>query len=340
MSIPSRRAFITGVFGQDGSYLAEYLLTEGYEVLGLAHAQDSAQRIGKDSEEQRRFSVHVADLVDLESFKKELTSFSPDLIYNLAAVSDLKTAREYPERTMDSNFHAFRKLVECATSHNPKVRVFQALSSRILTPHGDGTITETSTLMEPQNAYDAAKRASYEQVILPYREKGFFVSSGFLCNHESPKRGNRFVTGKIAETIARISQGIEEMLLVGNVNAQRDWSYAGDFVRAMHAIMSLETSGDFVIGSEKLHTVREFIDAAFTAIHMPLTWSGEGIAACAHDDAGKLRIAVDAQYYQPDENPIVSNTEKLRLATGWAPTVSFEALVAMMVQAELRKSQS
>lgn len=341
MNTKCKRACITGAFGQDGSYLSEHLLREGYEVLGLVHGDDvdAQSAIFQLLTTHPHFTLCVGNLSDLNSFASKLDGFAPDEIYNLAAVSDLKTAREKPELTMEVNFHAVRNLVEHCTRINPEVRIFQALSSRILTPDTEGVIREESVLMEPQNAYDKAKRASYEEVVLPYRNKGFFIASGFLCNHESPRRGERFVTGKIAQSVARIAMGQEEVLYVGNVGAKRDWSYAGDFAVGMHAILSLEFADDFVIGSGELHTVQDFIETAFTVIDTQLTWEGSGVNTKAYDAKGNLRVVVDERFYQPDDNPVVSDTTKMREVTGWSPKVSFEELVTWMVEAELEKLQ-
>ncbi len=341
MSKKAKRACITGAFGQDGSYLSEHLLEEGYEVMGLVHGDDARtnSRISETLTAHPNFTLCVGDLSDLDSFALQLDAFAPEEIYNLAAISDLKTAREHSELTMDINFHAVRNLVEHSTCTYPNVCIFQALSSRILTPDTEGAISEKSPLMEPQNAYDEAKRASYEEVVLSYRNKGFFVASGFLCNHESPRRGDRFVTGKIAQSVARIALGREDVLYVGNVLAKRDWSYAGDFARAMHAILSLEVSDDFVIGSGELHTVQNFIDVAFAVTNTKLTWEGTGVDTKAYDTNGKLRVAIDERFYQTDDNPVVSDTSKIREVTGWVPRVSFEELVTLMVQAELKKQR-
>jgi GDPmannose 4,6-dehydratase len=341
MNKKTKRACITGAFGQDGSYLSEHLLEEGYQVMGLVHGDDVSinASISEKLTTHPNFTLCVGNFSDLHSFGPQLDAFGPDEIYNLAAISDLKTAREYPELTMDINFYAVRNLVEHSTSIFPNVRIFQALSSRILTPDTEGVISEKSPLMEPQNAYDEAKRASYEEVVLPYRNKGFFVASGFLCNHESPRRGDRFVTGKIAQSVARIAEGREDILHVGNVFAKRDWSYAGDFARAMHTVLNLESSDDFVIGSGQLHTVQNFIDLAFGVTDTKLTWEGSGVDTKAHDREGALRVAIDERFYQSDDNPVVSDTSKIREVTGWLPQVSFEELVTLMVQAELEKQR-
>lgn len=336
MSIKSKRAFITGVYGQDGSYLAEYLISIGYVVSGLV-CEDSVVPQDFEVIDSGRFTTCIGDFGNLNSYVDELASFVPDEIYNLAAISDLKTAREKPELTRQINFIGFRDLVEYATSMNPQVRIFQALSSRILIPDIQGIITENSILADPKNAYDEAKRKAYEEVVLPYRKKGFFVTSGFLCNHESPRREDRFVTGKIAGVVARISNGSNEVLEIGNIEAKRDWSFAGDIVRAMHATLQTVESHDYVIGSGELHTVKEFIELAFQAIEKKIIWEGEGVNTKGLDELNVVRVAINPEFYQSDDNPVVSRTEFLEKITMWKRDVSFNELVSMMVQAEFKK---
>lgn len=335
MSTASRRAFITGVYGQDGSYLAEYLLSLGYIVKGLIHANDVVP-IGFHQNHEN-FSVSEGDFADIHSYESVLESFAPDEIYNLAAISDLKTARENPERTKQVNLIGFGNLVVSAVALNPRVRIFHALSSRMLVPDKCGVITETSELAIPQNAYDETKRTAYEQIILPYRENGFFVTSGFLCNHESPRRDARFVTGKIAVSVVKIAKGEEDVLYVGNVASRRDWSFAGDFVCGMHAVMQVDVPRDYVFASGVLHTVQDFIDTAFRTVGISIRWDGEGQSICGYDASGCLRVEVSPDHYQKDDNSVLGDSTLLKKTTGWGPVVSFEELVSMMVRSELER---
>ena len=335
MNTKSRRALITGIYGQDGSYLAEYLLEQGYLIYGIAQAEINDTTWNRALHDHERVTIKVFDIRDAESMRSVIEVFAPDEIYNLAAVSDLKTAQERPEYTYDVNFIAFEGLVAAASQLNPNVRIFQALSSRILIPNELGVISEISSPGEPKNAYDRAKRDSYEQVVRVYRDKGFFVTSGFLCNHESPRRGERFVTGKIARGVAQIKQGILDHIEVGNVNALRDWSHAKDVVRAMHCIVSSSIPSDFVIGSGKLRSVRDFIDTAFHTINMPLVWSDDDIGVQAHDTDGVLRVCLNSAIFQKDDNPVVADTTKLTTKTLWQPQINFEELVSEMVRSEI-----
>jgi GDPmannose 4,6-dehydratase len=337
MNTDSTHAFITGVYGQDGSYLAEYLLGLGYTVLGLVHKSDVSHPNSNLLKGKENFSVCVGDICDIQSYASALSAFHPEEVYNIAAVSDLKTAVEKPEYTCSVNFIAFESLVRHTISFNPAVRIFQALSSRILLPDENGVITEDSILSEPKNAYDEAKRDSYEKVVLKYRREGFYIASGFLCNHESPRREGRFVTGKIAAGVARISKGVEEKISVGNINAKRDWSFAGDVVRAMHATLQSDIPRDYVIGSAELHTVKEFIEIAFEEVGVQIRWTGEGVETKGYDQYEILRIDIDSEIYQPDDNPVVSRTELLERLTDWKRGVTFPQLVSMMVKSKLRE---
>lgn len=335
-----KRAFITGVGGQDGLYLAEYLLGMGYQVLGLVSQSDNTDNSSPDLKKLQTnpgFSLCIGDICECTTYSDALCAFAPHEIYNLAAISDLKTAAAQPERAHAVNYRAFETLVECATTQNPAVRIFQALTSRILVPGKGGVIDEMSTLVEPRNAYEKSKRESFERVVLPYRQKGFFIASGFLCNHESPRRDSRFVTGKIVDFVARVARGTDAVLMLGNVEARRDWSFAGDIVRAMHAVLQVSKPDDYVMGSETLHSVREFIDVAFSCVDIQITWTGSGIDMRGVGEDGRVYVQVAPEYYQPDDNPVVSCTLKLKERTSWRPEVSFEQLVQMMVKEALNK---
>jgi GDPmannose 4,6-dehydratase len=332
MSTKHKRAVVTGAYGQDGSYLTELLLGAGYEVLGIVRESERGQAIGDLLSRSENFETFFGELQDTETVMSAIRAFAPSELYNLAAISDLKTAEEQPELTYDINFRAFHDIALAAYAHSPSVRIFQALSSRILVPNTEGVITEYSSLKEGANMYDKAKRDSYEKTIIPLREKGYFISSGFLCNHESPRRGERFVTGKIAKTVVTIAHGKEAFLTIGNVEALRDWSHAEDVVSGMHTILMHNTPNDYVIGSGELHSVREFIDEAFGAVGMLLVWSGSGIETTATDEKGVLRVRVEPAFYRPDDNPVVSGTARLEGDTGWMRKHTFKGLVRGMVE--------
>ncbi len=337
MNTSGKRAFITGLYGQDGSYLAEHLLSKGYEVLGLITESDTQHSNAQLFRGVQGVSTHIGTLENLSTYRDVLAEYAPDEVYNLAALSDLTTAGENPERTMQINAWALRDVAEIVYAVGPDAHIFQALSSRMLTAHADGSIDEKSPFANGEHPYDVSKKISYDKVVLPYRAKGFYIASGFLCNHESPRRGNRFVTGKIVEQVVLIAKGKAETLSMGNVDAKRDWSYAGDFVRAMHAILALPEPSDFVIGSGAVKSVRDFVTEAFKAIDMELVWEGEGVDTKACDTSGNIRVMVDPAFYKADDNPVVSNTTKLEQATEWQRTVTFEELVQMMVEEELKK---
>ncbi len=339
MSTKAKRAFITGVFGQDGSYLAEHLLHEGYEVLGLESGMGEDKPYIRALREHPQFSIVVGDLIQQATYESSLFAFMPDEIYNFAAVSDLGAAVKDPERTRALNYEAFDTLARTVFARIPSVRIFQALSSRILVPDEQGCISETSSRTDSENPYDIAKRMSYEQTVLPLRTEGCFIASGFLCNHESPRRGTRFVTGKIADTLARIQQGSDEVLEVGNLESKRDWSFAGDFVRGMHAALMRDVSDDYVFGSGELHTVREFIALSCRALNLALDWSGEGKEEVGLINEREL-IRINEAFYRPHDVSPVSCSTRLTDATGYTPAYRFDDLVTLMAtEAEERVSR-
>lgn len=331
----SKRAFITGICGQDGSYLAEYLLREGYEVMGLHREEDAHALAQIKFENEEKLYLCRGDITDVSSYEKSLKEFAPDELYNLAAVSDLHTAQAHPDHTLDVNVFAFKKLISALYENHPETHVFHALSSRILVPDNSGVISESSVLSKSSHPYDVSKMQSLTDIIIPYRKNNFFISGGYLCNHESPRRGTKFVSGKIAKTVANIHLGREEMLQVGNLDAKRDWSFAGDVVVAMQKILQLESPGDFVIGSGKLHSVKDFVTEAFLVVGKTIAWEGEGISMRGYDESGALRVMVMPELYREDDNPVVADVSYLKMKTGWDQKVSFTDLVNMMVRSNL-----
>jgi GDPmannose 4,6-dehydratase len=331
MSTKDKRAFITGIFGQDGSYLAEHLLSLGYEILGLESSlRNDASHI-RALRDHSHVEVIQGDFGEKETYREALRHFVPSEVYNFAAVSDLGAAVKDPERTMRINYGAFDALARTSILSNPHVRIFQALSSRILVPDQNGIISETSPLSDSDNPYDVAKRKSFEETVLPLRREGHFVASGFLCNHESPRRGTRFVTGKIVDALARIARGEETVLEVGNLESQRDWSFAGDFVRGMHAALQAETPDDYVFGSGELHTVREFIEEATKTLTIPLTWKGEGVSAVGMS-GDRIIVRSNEAFYRPHDVSPKAEITKLREKIGYTPHVSFTELVRLMAK--------
>lgn len=334
-----KRVLITGVTGQDGSYLAELLLSKGYEVYGLVN-QDENRELPYVKDLLPKITVLFGDLTDHNSLKEACDKARADEVYNLAAVSDLKTAIEHPKKTMDVNYVGVRILLDEARRVNPKVRFFQALSSRLL-DNSSNPQSELSPLAEPANAYDEAKRKVYEELILPSRDdKGQYICGGFLFNHESPRRDERFVTRKITRSLVKIKLGVEEVLELGNLDLERDWGFSGDFVEAMWLMLQQEKPQDYVIATGKVHSVRDFVNAAAEALDMNIAWEGKGVATVGKDDSENIIVRINKEWFTEESGISVGDISKIKKELGWKPKTNFKDLVRLMVEQDLRELKS
>ncbi len=323
------KALITGTTGQDGSYLVEYLLSKGYEVHGLKRRSSSLNterldHIYQDSHDSgARFFLHYADLTDASSLATLLYDLNPDEIYNLGAQSHVKVSFEIPEFTADVVATGTLRLLEAMRRTGVKCRFYQASSSEMFgsTPPPQ----RETTPFHPRSPYACAKVFGHN-ITVNYRESyGLHASSGILFNHESPRRGETFVTRKITRAVAHIKYGLQQKLYLGNLDACRDWGYAPDYVRAMWLMLQQETPDDFAIGTGVSHTVREFVDLAFT--YADLDW--------------RQYVEVDARYFRPAEvDYLCADTSKARSMLRWEPTVTFPELVQIMVEADLKFVES
>ena len=319
------KALITGCTGQDGSYLTEFLLGKGYEVHGLKRRAsslntDRLDHIYRDLHEAgSRFFLHYADLTDGSSLAALLYEVCPDEIYNLGAQSHVKVSFEVPEFTADVVACGTLRLLEAIRRMGVKCRFYQASSSEMFgsapPPQGE------ATPFHPRSPYACAKVFGHN-ITVNYRESyGLHASSGILFNHESPRRGETFVTRKITRAVAHIKHGIQRKLYLGNLDARRDWGYAPDYVRAMWLMLQQETPDDFAIGTGEAHTVREFVELAFA--HAGLNW--------------REFVEVDERYFRPAEvDYLRADASKARRVLGWEPTVTFDELVRIMVEADLK----
>ncbi len=325
-----KRALITGITGQDGSYLADYLVEQGYEVFGLIRGQNNPKRplVEAQSPEVR---LVEGDLMDQPSLIKAVQTVQPDEIYNLGAISYVPISWAQPELTGGITGMGALRLLEAIrvnTDASPSrsaaaagIRFYQASSSEMF-----GKVRQTpqseETPFHPRSPYGVAKTFAH-YITMNYRESyNMFACSGILFNHESPRRGPEFVTRKITMAVARIAAGLQDELLMGNLDAKRDWGYAGDFVRAMHLMLQQPEPDDFVIGTGETHSVREFIELAFSYAGL--------------DPERYVRI--DPQFMRPAEvDLLLADPRKARKALGWLPDVSFEGLVQMMAEADLRR---
>lgn len=333
-----KAALITGITGQDGSYLAELLLKEGYEVWGLVRrtSLDPHMRIAHMSL-PRYVNLAYGNLRDEATLREALKQSRPDEIYNLAAQSDVWVSFKCPDETMDINYYGLGRLVSQAMKQNPKVRIYQASTSEMFgktKPPQDET-----SLFQPVSPYGEAKLRAHEDYVKGYRANhGLFICSGILFNHESPRRGEHFVTRKITISLAKIKLGLQDSFVLGNLNAKRDWGFAGDYVKAMHKMLQQKKPEDYVIATGESHTVREFVNAAAKALDMPLTWSGKGLKEVAKTKDGRTVLTVSEEFYRPNEvNSLLGDSRRAQKKLGWEIDTTFNALAAMMAKADYER---
>lgn len=342
----SKRAFITGVTGQDGSYLAELLLMKGYEVQGLRRrvSSENLERVShilQDShlQEGRGLKLHYGDVADSSNILRLLEEIQPDEIYNFAAQSHVKISFETPEYTANVDALGPLRILEAIRilKMQSRVRFYQASTSEM---YGNAVESPQSerTPFQPRNPYGAAKLYAH-WMTANYREAyGIFACNGILFNHESPRRGPSFVTRKITRAVAHIACGLEEKLYLGNLDARRDWGYAPDYVEAVWKMLQHDVPDDYVIATGQTHSVREFVRAAFAVVNVEIVWSGQGADEVGSDaKTGQVLVEVDPWYYRPlDVDVLIGDASKARGVLGWKPTVTFHQLVRLMMEADLK----
>ena len=342
-------ALITGITGQDGSFLAEFLLEKGYEVHGIIRRSSSfnTERIEhlyldewvRDMHRRRLLNLHYGDMTDSSSLVRIIAEVRPDEIYNLAAQSHVKVSFDVPEYTADTDAVGVLRLLEAVRIlHMEKTcRIYQASTSELFGKVQEVPQSET-TPFYPRSPYAVAKLYAF-WIMKNYRESyGMYTANGILFNHESERRGENFVTRKITLAAARISEGLQEKLYLGNLNAMRDWGYARDYVECMWLILQQPEPDDFVIATGDYHSVREFTTLAFARVGINLRWEGEGLEEKGIDEAtGKVLVEVDPRFFRPAEvEQLLGNPAKAREKLGWNPrATSFERLVEIMVDADL-----
>ena len=340
-----KTALITGITGQDGAYLAELLLEKGYEVHGIKRRSSLFNTARIDHlyqdphEENVRLHLHYGDLTDATNLIRVIQEVQPDEIYNLAAQSHVKVSFETPEYTANSDALGTLRLLEAIRilGLEKKTRFYQASTSELYGKASEVPQNE-KTPFYPRSPYAAAKLYAY-WVTVNYREAyGIFASNGILFNHESPIRGETFVTRKITRAASRIKLGLQEKVYLGNLDAKRDWGHARDYVEAMWKILQHDEPDDFVIATGETHSVREFAELAFREVGFDIQWQGSGIEEKGIDSkTGKVLIQIDPKYFRPTEVDILQgDAGKAREKLGWKPKVSFEQLVSEMVKEDLR----
>ena len=342
-----KKALITGVTGQDGSYLAELLLDKGYEVHGIKRRTslfntDRIDHLYVDPHEgDRKFVLHHGDLTDSSSLIRIIQQVQPDEIYNLAAQSHVAVSFEEPEYTANSDGLGALRILEAIRilGLEKKTRFYQASTSELY-----GLVQEIpqreTTPFYPRSPYAVAKLYAY-WITVNYREAyGMYACNGILFNHESPVRGETFVTRKITRALARIKLGLQDCLYLGNLDAKRDWGHAKDYVEMQWMMLQQDKPEDFVIATGVQYSVRDFVNAAAAEAQMTIIWSGSGVDEKGYDENGKCIVAVDPRYFRPAEvETLLGDATKAQEKLGWTPKITFEELVSEMMREDLRSAE-
>ena len=343
-----KSALITGITGQDGAYLAELLLQKGYQVHGIKRRAssfntDRVDHLYQDPHEaNQRFFLHYGDLTDTSNLVRIMQQVKPDEIYNLGAQSHVQVSFEVPEYTAETDAVGTLRLLEAIRILDMagKVRFYQASTSELY-----GKALETpqkeSTPFYPRSPYGCAKLYSY-WIVVNYRESyGLYACNGILFNHESPRRGETFVTRKITRAAARIKLGLQDRLYLGNLDARRDWGFTGDYVEAMWLMLQQREPDDYVIATGESHSVREFVELAFREAGLDIVWRGKGRSEQGLDSrTGKVLVAVDPRYFRPAEvDYLLGDPSKAAARLNWKPRMRFADLIRLMVEADSKQTE-
>jgi GDPmannose 4,6-dehydratase len=340
-------ALITGVTGQDGSYLAEFLLEKGYEVHGIKRRASSfnTERVDHIYEDPhhkgRKFILHYGDLTDATSLIRILQAVQPDELYNLAAQSHVAVSFETPEYTANSDALGTLRLLEAIRTLGltKQTRFYQASSSEMF-----GLVREIpqreTTPFYPRSPYGVAKLFAY-WITVNYREAyGIYGCNGILFNHESPRRGETFVTRKITRALARIKLGLQDCLYLGNLNAKRDWGHAKDYIEMQWLMLQQSEPDDYVIATGQQFSVRKFVDIAAAELGINMSWKGTGVEQAGFDGDGRCIVRVDPRYFRPTEvDTLLGDPSKAQAKLGWKPRITFEEMVREMVREDLRSAE-
>jgi GDPmannose 4,6-dehydratase len=338
-----KKALITGITGQDGSYLAELLLGKGYEVHGIVRRASSfnTKRIDHIYQDRHEDDVnmflHYGDLTDSSNLNRLIEQVEPCEIYNLAAQSHVQVSFEVPEYTAEADGIGVLRILDAIRECGSDARFYQASTSELYGKVMEVPQTET-TPFYPRSPYGVAKQYGF-WITKNYRESyGLHASNGILFNHESPRRGETFVTRKITMAVARIDRGLQECLYMGNIDALRDWGYAKDYVDMMWMMLQQDQADDYVVATGEMHTVREFIEKSFAYVGRKIEWKGEAEKEVGIDSTtGKIVVRIDPKYYRPCEvEQLLGDPAKAKRQLGWEPQVKFEELVQIMTAGDLR----
>ncbi len=329
-----KRALITGITGQDGSYLADLLETKDYEIYGLVRrtSTDPFIRINHLIKNDRVKLIY-GNMRDKATLIRALEIAKPDEIYNLAGQSDVRISFDCPDETWAINFEGVKMLADEAFKQNPKVKFYQASTSEM---YGKTQPPQNeASPFEPVSPYGESKHKTHTDIVKALREKGHFICSGILFNHESPRRGENFVTRKVTQNLVKIKLGMIEGFELGNLEARRDWGFAGDYVNAMWRMLQQEVADDFVIATGVSRTIREMVEMASEILDLGLTWQGEGLDEIGITKDGKIIIRINKYFYRPNEvDYLRGDASKAKEVLGWVPQVSFKEMIAMMIEAD------
>lgn len=340
-----KKALITGITGQDGSYLAELLLEKGYEVHGIVRRVSTFNRqriehLFPDKHgQENKIHLHYGDLNDSSSLHRIIRDISPDEVYNLGAQSHVRISFDIPEFTGEATGISATRLLEAIHHDNPKTRYYQASSSEMFGKAMETPQKET-TPFYPRSPYGVAKVYAYWMTV-NYRESyGMHASNGILFNHESPRRGENFVSKKITSSLAKIAAGKMEKLYLGNLDAARDWGYAKDYVDGMWRMLQQDEPGDYILATGETHAVREFVEETCKLAGIDLRWEGKGLEEKGIDvKSGKEIIGIDPQYFRPAEvDLLLGDYSKAKKVLGWEPKVKFKELVGIMMEEDIKEA--
>lgn len=340
-----KKALITGITGQDGSYLTEFLLEKGYEVHGIIRRQSSinTKRIDHLFEDEnignKKLFLHYGDLTDSSNLNRLMQKIQPDEIYNLGAQSHVQVSFEVPEYTADVDAMGTLRLLDAIRENNLNCRFYQASTSELFGGIPESAPQNEDTPFYPKSPYGCAKLYSY-WITVNYREAyNLYTCNGILFNHESPRRGETFVTRKITRAVANIVNKKQERLSLGNLDAKRDWGFAGDYVEAMWLMLQQEYPKDYVIASNETHTVREFVECAFREVGIDIVWKGQGVEEVGINAAnGEILVDINPRYFRPSEVEFLyGDCSRAEKELGWKRKVDFNQLVRMMVEHDLHR---
>lgn len=340
-----KRALITGITGQDGSYLTEFLLDKGYEVHGIIRRASTfnTKRIDYLFENpkigNKTLFLHHGDLTDSSNINRVIEKVNPDEIYNLGAQSHVQVSFEVPEYTAETDAMGTLRILDAIKEKGLKCKFYQASTSELFGGMPETAPQNEKTPFYPRSPYSVAKLYAY-WITINYREAyDIFACNGILFNHESPRRGETFVTRKITRAIAAILKATQDRLSLGNLDAKRDWGYAGDYVEAMWLMLQQDKPDDYVIATGETHTVREFVEEAFKVVGIDITWNGEGVNEVGLDSrTGKVLVDINSRYFRPTEvDLLLGDPNKAEQELEWKRKVGFKELVLMMVESDMKE---